>query len=197
MTVMMEGRYTDQYLAEAGGAAPTFTDDELRVISSPLDFVGINLYRPNLYVEPSDDPAGFREIPINASHPKMQSEWHIVGPEVMYWGPRHMQSIWNAQSIFITENGCAAADVVADDGRVYDSDRVMFLRACLGQLQRATAEGVPVDGYFLWSAQDNFEWIYGYGNRFGIVYVDFETQERIPKLSAHWFKEAARQNAVV
>jgi beta-glucosidase len=196
-TVMMEGRYTDQYLAEAGGAAPTFTDDELQTISAPLDFVGINLYRPNLYVEPSDDPAGYREVPINASHPKMQSEWHIVDPEVMYWGPRHMHTIWNAQSIFITENGCAAADVVADDGRVYDSDRVMFLRGCLGQLQRATAEGVPVDGYFLWSAQDNLEWNYGYGNRFGIVYVDFETQQRIPKLSAHWFREAARRNAVV
>jgi beta-glucosidase len=108
-----------------------------------------------------------------------------------------MQSIWNAPSIFITENGCAAADVVADDGRVHDSDRVMFLRGCLGQLQRATADGVPVDGYFLWSAQDNFEWSYGYGNRFGIVYVDFETQQRIPKLSAHWFTEAARRNAVV
>jgi beta-glucosidase len=197
MTVMMEGRYTDQYLAEAGGAAPTFTDDELQAISSPLDFVGINVYRPNLYVEPSDDPAGYREIPINASHPKMQSEWHIVDPEVMYWAPRHMQSIWNAPSIFITENGCAAADVVADDGRVYDSDRVMFLRACLGQLQRATLDGVPVDGYFLWSAQDNFEWIYGYGNRFGIVYVDFDTLQRTPKLSASWFREAARQNAVV
>jgi beta-glucosidase len=196
MTVMMEGRYTDQYLAEAGGAAPTFTDDELQAISSPLDFVGINVYRPNLYVEPSDDPAGYREIPINASHPKMQSEWHIVDPEVMYWAPRHMQSIWNAPSIFITENGCAAADVVADDGRVYDSDRVMFLRACLGQLQRATLDGVPVDGYFLWSAQDNFEWIYGYGNRFGIVYVDFDTLQRTPKLSASWFREAARQNAV-
>jgi beta-glucosidase len=87
--------------------------------------------------------------------------------------------------------------MVADDGKVYDSDRVMFLRACLTQLQRATSEGVPVDGYFLWSAQDNFEWIYGYGNRFGIVYVDFDTQERIPKLSAAWFREAARQNAVV
>jgi beta-glucosidase/6-phospho-beta-glucosidase/beta-galactosidase len=76
-------------------------------------------------------------------------------------------------------------------------DRVMFLRACLGQLQRAATEGVPVDGYFLWSAQDNFEWIYGYGNRFGLIYVDFDTLERKPKLSAEWFREAARQNAVV
>ena len=115
----------------------------------------------------------------------------------MYWAPRHMRSIWGARSIYITENGCAASDVVAEDGRVYDTDRVMFLRACLGQLQRATAEGVPVDDYFLWSAQDNFEWIYGYGNRFGLIYVDFDTLERKPKLSADWFREAARQNAVV
>jgi beta-glucosidase len=196
-TVMLEGRYTDEYLAEAGGETPSFTEDELKTISSPLDFVGINVYKPGWYVEPSDEPRGYREIPINASHPKMQSVWHVLDPEVMYWAPRHMQSIWGAKSIFITENGCAASDAVAEDGRVYDSDRVMFLRACLGQLQRATSEGVPVDGYFLWSAQDNFEWVWGYGNRFGLVYVDFETLERIPKLSAEWFRAAARQNAVV
>jgi beta-glucosidase len=114
----------------------------------------------------------------------------------MYWAPRQMQSIWGAKSIFITE-GCGASDAVAADGRVYDSDRVVFLRACLGQLQRATAEGVPVDGYFLWSAQDNFEWMDGYGNRFGLIYVDFDTLERTPELSAQWFREAARRNAVV
>src|SRR5262249_1898635 len=102
-----------------------------------------------------------------------------------------------AKSIFITENGCAASDVIAGDGKVYDPDRVMFLRACLGQLQRATAEGVPVNGYFLWSAQDNFEWVACYGDRFGIIYVDFETLKRTPKLSAGWFREAARVNAVV
>ena len=87
--------------------------------------------------------------------------------------------------------------MVSDDGKVYDSDRVMFLRAYLTQLQRATADGVPVHGYFLWSAQDNFEWMAGYGNRFGIVYVDFKTQKRTPKASAEWFREAARRNAVV
>jgi len=166
MTVMLEGRYTDEYLAEAGGDSPKFTDDELKIISSPLDFVGINVYKPGWYVEPSDEAPGYRDISVNASHPKMQSAWHVLDPEVMYWAPRQMQSIWGAKSIFITENGCGASDVIADDGRVYDSDRLMFLRACLGQFQRATAEGVPVDGYFLWSAQDNFEWMDGYGNRF-------------------------------
>lgn len=197
LTVMLEGQYTDTYLESAGAAAPDFNDEDLKVISTPVDFVGINVYRPSVYVVPSDGPLGYREIPINGSHPKMHSSWHILDPEVMYWAPRQVKSLWDAKSIYITENGCAALDVVSDDGQVYDSDRVMFLRACLGQLQRATAEGVPVDGFFLWSAQDNFEWAAGFGNRFGIVYVDFETLERTPKLSAEWFREAALQNAVV
>lgn len=197
MTVMLEGRYPDAYLEAAGADAPTFTDDELAMISAPTDFVGINLYRPEVYVLPSDDPPGYRTIPLNASHPRMQSSWHLFGPEVMYWAPRFVRSLWNPSSIYITENGCGALDTVAPDGHVYDSDRVMFLRAYLHELQRATAEGVPVDGYFLWSAQDNFEWGDGFGTRFGIIYVDFDTQQRIPKLSAEWFREAARRNAVM
>jgi beta-glucosidase len=108
-----------------------------------------------------------------------------------------VQSLWGAKSIFITENGCAASDAVSDYGKVYDSDRVMFLRAYLTQLQRATAEGVPVKGYLHWSLMDNFEWIDGFGNRFGLIYVDFETQRRTPKASAAWFREAVRRNAVV
>jgi beta-glucosidase len=134
---------------------------------------------------------------MSASQPAMHGGWLVLDPSAMYWAPRHVRSLWGATSIFITENGCAALDVIADDGRVYDTDRVMFLRACLTELQRATNEGVPVDGYFYWSSQDNFEWNAGFGSRFGVVYVDFETLERTPKLSAEWFREAARQNAVV
>jgi beta-glucosidase len=109
-----------------------------------------------------------------------------------------VQSLWKAKEIFITENGCATDDMPADDGRVYDTDRVMYLRACLTQLQRATGDGVPVQGYFQWSVMDNFEWNAGLsGNRFGLVSVDFATQKRTPKLSADWFRAAAAANAVV
>jgi len=195
-SVMLEGRYPDAYLIQAGEGAPRFTDDELATISSPLDFVGINVYRPSTYVEPGDGPSGFRGVPIGGSHPTMHSPWHVLDPEVTYWATRLVHSVWSPTAIYITENGCATRDAVVD-GRVDDTDRVMFLRGSLAQLQRATAEGVPVDGYFLWSAQDNFEWTRGFGDRFGIVFVDFETQERIPKLSAAWFREAARRNAVV
>jgi beta-glucosidase/6-phospho-beta-glucosidase/beta-galactosidase len=131
--------------------------------------------------------------PNPASRWSARNSWAWQG-----WPPLASQTRKrSASACAITENGCAASDVVAEDGRVDDSDRVMFLRACLAQLQRATAEGVPVDGYFYWSAQDNFEWNAGFGNRFGIVYVDFQTLARTPKLSAEWFREAARRNAVV
>jgi beta-glucosidase len=98
--------------------------------------------------------------------------------------------------IYMTENGCSSSDVPAADGLVYDTDRVMYLRNYLTQLQRATAEGVPVRGYFLWSLMDNFEWADGYTNRFGLHYVDFKTQERTPKLSAHFYREVVARNAL-
>ena len=82
------------------------------------------------------------------------------------------------KEIYITENGCSSSDEPAQDGRVYDTDRVTYLRSYLTQLRRATAEGVPVRGYFLWSLMDNFEWADGYTNRFGIHYVDYATQRR-------------------
>jgi beta-glucosidase len=194
--VMLEGKYLDSYLKEAGKDAPEFNDDDLKIISSPVDFVGINVYRPTTYVLASDEAPGYRQVPFNASHPKMFSSWHVLGPEALYWAPKFVQSLWKAKEIHITENGCAADDSLADDGNIYDTDRVMFLRNNLAQLQRATADGVPVKGYFQWSLMDNFEWTAGYGNRFGIVYVDFKTQKRTPKMSAWLFREAATLNAV-
>ena len=196
LTVMLEGKYTDAYLNEAGKDAPKFTDEDLRIIGSPLDFVGINVYKPNAYVLASGQPPGYREIAYAKGHPAMFNKWLAFGPEAMYWAPKFVQSLWNAKEIFITENGCASDDVFVD-GQIYDTDRIMYLRHYLTQLQRATADGVPVKGYFEWSAMDNFEWSAGYANRFGVVHVDFETQKRTPKQSAHWFREAARRNAVV
>jgi beta-glucosidase len=127
----------------------------------------------------------------------MLSSLHLFGPESLYWGPKVVQGLWNPKVLYITENGCAADDELANDGNVYDTDRIMFLRNYLTQLQRATADGVPVKGYFQWSLMDNFEWTAGYGKRYGLVYVDFKTQKRAPKLSAEWFRETARQNRVM
>lgn len=194
---MLSGTYTDAYLKAAGADAPKFTDEDMRAIASPLDFVGVNIYVVKSYVVASDQAPGYRQVPMSVSHPKMFSSWHTFAPEVLYWGPRLVNSIWQPKEIYITENGCAAADTMSAEGRVDDADRVMYLRNVMTQLQRATAEGVPVKGNFVWSAFDNLEWTDGYGTRFGMIYVDFQTQQRTPKLSAAWFREAARQNAVV
>ena len=97
ITVMLEGRYTDAYLEAAGADAPRFTEDELQTIGSPLDFVGINVYKPGWYVEPSAEPPGYRVIPINASHPNMKSAWHVLDPEAMYWAPRHRADLRRLQ----------------------------------------------------------------------------------------------------
>ena len=117
-------------------------------------------------------------LPFPASFPHMNSEWLRIGPEVIYWVPRLAAKIWNIDTIYISENGTSSEDKLAADGQVYDLDRIMFLRNYLTQLQRATAEGVPVRGYFLWSLMDNFEWIFGFEKRFGLYHVDFETQAR-------------------
>jgi beta-glucosidase len=196
LTVMLEGKYTDAYLKDAGKDAPKFTDDDLKIIASPLDFVGINVYRPTFYALASEQSPGWREIPFAKSHPRMFNSWLLLGPEALYWAPKFVHSLWGAKEIFITENGCGSDDLVTGDGKVYDTDRIMFLRAFLTQLQRATDDGVPVKGYFQWSLMDNFEWVDGFGKRFGLVYVDFKTQKRTPKASALFFRETAKQNAV-
>jgi len=196
LTVMLEGRYTDAFLSNAGADAPKFTPDDLKVISSPLDFVGINVYVPK-YVRAVDAAPGYQLLEFSKSHPKMSSFWHVIGPESLYWAPRHLQKLWNVKEIYITENGCGADDAPASDGIVYDSDRVMFLRNYLTQLQRAASEGVPVKGYFQWSSMDNFEWSGGYGTRFGLIHVDYATLKRTPKLSASFFREVAARNQVV
>jgi beta-glucosidase len=197
LTVMLEGRYTDAYLAAAGADAPRFTADELRTISTPVDFVGINVYAPGAYVEASDAAPGYTAIPLPRSYPHMESRWLTFGPDTLYWAPRQVARLWGVKDIYITENGTSAADQPADDGKVYDIDRVMFLRQYLAQLRRATSEGVPVRGYFVWSLLDNFEWLEGYSIRFGLHYVDYLTLKRTPKLSASFYKKVIARNALV
>jgi glycosyl hydrolase family 1 len=156
MGPMLEGRYDDAYLKSAGKGAPKFTDAEMKIVGAPLDFVGINVYIPTLLVMASDQPPGYREVPFNDSHPKMFSRWHRLAPEFQYWSPRLLHSIWKPKEIYITENGCGASDVVADDGNVYDSDRLMYLRNGMMHQQRAAAEGIPLKGNFVWSAMGQF-----------------------------------------
>lgn len=194
--VMLEGKYTDGFLELSGKDAPKFTPEELKIIGAKNDFVGLNIYAPQFYIAASDQKPGWKVLPFPASFPHMNSEWLRIGPEVIYWAPKLAAKIWNIQNIYISENGTSSEDKIAADGQVYDLDRIMFLRNYLAQLQRATSEGVPVRGYFLWSLMDNFEWIFGFEKRFGLYHVDFETQKRTAKLSAAFYREVVEKNAI-
>jgi beta-glucosidase len=196
LTTIMEGKYPDSYLAREGANAPKVESGDLKAIGSRLDFVGHNVYTP-YYVRADGSARGYAIEPYPASYPKMASPWIYFGPECIYWAVRNVCDLWHPPAIYITENGCSSDDVVTAEGRVEDTDRIMYLRNHLTHLHRAAKEGYPVKGYFLWSLLDNFEWCDGYSKRFGIHYVDFETEKRIPKLSAEWYREVIAKNAVV
>jgi beta-glucosidase len=196
LTAVMEGKYVESYLQQEGANAPKFTAEEMKIIGSPLDFVGLNVYTPD-YVIAAENELGFQVLARPASYPHMASPWINIGPEVIYWAVRNPGTLWKPKTFYITENGCSSDDVLTADGHVNDTDRVMYLRNHLTHLQRAAAEGYPVKGYFLWSLLDNYEWADGYSKRFGIHYVDFETLKRTPKLSAEYYREVIARNAVV
>jgi beta-glucosidase len=196
LTTLLEGKYPDSYLEREGANAPKIEPGDMKAIGSKLDFVGLNIYTPS-YVRADSSPRGYSIEQPQASYPHMASPWLLIGPECIYWGVRNVCDLWHPGAIYITENGCSADDVVTAAGRIEDTDRVMYLRNHLTHLRRATAEGYPVKGYFLWSLMDNFEWADGYSKRFGIHYVDFKTEKRTPKLSAEWYREVIARNAVV
>jgi beta-glucosidase len=195
LTAIMEGKYTDSYLRQEGANAPKVEASDMKIIGSPIDFLGLNVYSP-LYVRADASGTGYKMEPQPSSYPHMASPWLTIGPEVIYWAVRNASEIWQPRALFITENGCSSDDVITADGRVEDTDRVMYLRNYLTHLHRAALEGYPVKGYFLWSLLDNYEWTDGYSKRFGIHYVDFKTQTRTPKLSAEWYREVISRNAV-
>jgi beta-glucosidase len=142
LTAMMEGSYRESFLAAAGVDAPKIAADDMSVIATPVDFVGLNVYLPGSYVKARDDAPGFVAVPFPAKFPTMNSPWLKIGPEALYWGPRNIAKVWNVSDIYITENGCSATDVPAADGLVYDTDRIITARDVGG---RAGARLFPLE----------------------------------------------------
>jgi beta-glucosidase len=196
LTAVLEGKYSPEYLAAAGADAPQFTPEDMRTIGGRLDFVALNCYAP-AYVRAAEGQTGFAVVPHPPSYPHMASPWLYIGPQILYWAPRHLKEIWGVDNVVIAENGCSADDRMDASGHIYDTDRVMYLRNHFIAAHRAVAEGWPLTGYFLWSLLDNFEWADGYTKRFGIYHVNFETLERTPKLSAEFYREVIARRAVV
>jgi beta-glucosidase len=127
--------------------------------------------------------------------PRTPMGW-LVDPEGLYDILTRLSKDAPGLPLFVTENGCAAEDYVGPDGAVNDLERVSYLHRHLDAAARAIRDGANLSGYFVWSLLDNFEWAWGYQKRFGIVFVDFGTQRRIPKASARFYADVARANAV-
>lgn len=164
-------------------------DGDLDLIGAPIDLLGINYYTRSF--ESADNsfslPEGTRQNTMG---------WEIHPPSfggLLRW----LHDRYDFPSYLITENGCPMPDDKRHDGRVTDDDRIDFIRDHLEQAHMAIEEGFPLEGYLVWSLLDNFEWAWGYGPTFGIVEVDYETQERIPKKSALWLRDVVAINSIV
>ena len=179
---------------------------DMETINQPLDFLGVNYYS-SVYLR-AGDPADLRrgEEPARSGAPgvvevrpdrleRTPMGW-IVDPEGLYEVLMRMSKEAPGLPLFVTENGCAAEDYINPDGAVNDVERVRYLHRHLDAAARAIKDGANLAGYFVWSLLDNFEWAWGYQKRFGIVFVDFGTQRRIPKASARFYADVVRANAV-
>ncbi|GAA1761315.1 GH1 family beta-glucosidase [Streptomonospora arabica] len=179
-------------------------DGDLEIIGRPLDFMGINYYRPTK----------LKDAPYDQADPARRTATDIRVADVPFDGVRQTRMGWpvvpesftdllvdvqrrypDLPPVYITENGSAEADLDRTGDRVHDSERIDYIRDHLSAVAEAIKAGVDVRGYFVWSLMDNFEWAFGYDRRFGIVRVDYETLERTPKDSYHWYRDLIREHA--
>lgn len=187
-------RFPEDMLTLLGPFFPAIRPDDLTCMAAPLDFLGVNYYSRTVMRHDPDFPI----LEASQVHPagNEYSEMWEIYPEALYEILTRIWSDYQPKRIMITENGIPVADGVDFDGRVRDERRIRYLREHLSRVHRAIAAGVPIDGYFVWSLLDNFEWALGYAMRFGLVYVDYASQARIVKDSGRWYAEVIRDNAV-
>ena len=183
---VFKGAYPADIVTAFGKEVPILPGD-LELISTPLDFLGLNYYfRQTVAYDPSVEPLPYRQVRApNVERTGM--DWE-VNAETFTELLLRINNDYSPKEFFITENGSAWDDEVVD-GKVDDPNRVSYLERHLEAMFKAKEKGVPINGYFAWSLMDNFEWAYGYAKRFGLIYVDYETQKRIPKSSAYYYRE--------
>ncbi len=176
---MLKGTYPEEALRTWEQWLPIQSGD-MAQIQQALDYVGLNIYF-GAYA----DASGVKTAP--QGHPLTMMDWLML-PESLYWGSRYIHERYQLP-IVMTENGLASMDWVALDGKVHDSQRIDFMKRYLREFQRAMQEGIPIQGYFYWSVMDNYEWAHGYRKRFGLIHVDYATQQRTLKDSAYWYRD--------
>jgi beta-glucosidase len=178
---LLKGEYPADVLADLGADAPTVLPGDMEKISVPIDFLGVNYYMRSVV------SAGQPWDVKTSGHEITDMGWEVY-PQGLTELLVRLHRDYVMPPIYITENGAAFQDEVVD-GRVHDVRRQTYIANHIEALSQAMRQGVRVDGYFVWSLLDNFEWSSGYAKRFGIVRVDYDTQQRILKDSALWYRD--------
>ncbi len=169
-------------------------EGDLQAISAHIDFLGVNYYTRQV----ARDAAAADNLPptINTAESEFTEMGWEVHPHSLHRLLNRLHFDYQPRQIYITENGAAFTDTITPDGRIHDERRLAYIKAHLQAAHAAIACGVPLAGYFVWSFMDNFEWSYGYSKRFGLYYVDFEDQKRLPKDSALWYRQVIAAGSV-
>ena len=183
---VFKGKYPEDLTDALAVIEPLIQPGDMELISKPIDFLGINYYTRGIIGADKDGNV----VHHRGENPHTAMDWEVY-PEGIYDLLQRVHKDYGPIPLQITENGAAYEDTVVD-GKVEDEERRSYLERHFAQCLRAIEDGVPLEAYFVWSLLDNFEWAWGYDRRFGIIYVDFATQERIMKRSALWFKDFLR-----
>ena len=192
---VFRGNYPSDMFAALGDLAPQTEAGDVEIIARPLDFLGVNYYFRFIARQGADGAPGSIEqiYPKDAEYTEMGWEVYPAGLHELLL---RLHQEYSIPELYITENGAAFPDTLSEDGQVHDPRRLDYLREHLLSAHAAIADGVPLAGYFAWSLMDNFEWALGYARRFGIVYVDYPTQQRIIKDSGYWYRDTIAANGI-
>lgn len=185
---IVRGSYPTRGWAAYGANVPIVQPGDMALIAQRIDFMGINYYSRHL-VENGELVSNAPD----AEHTEMGWEVNAPGLRRLL---NQLKRDYRLPPLYITENGAAFVDQVSPDGQVHDPRRLNYLREHIQQIKLAIGDGVDLRGYFAWSLLDNFEWGYGYAKRFGLIYVDYQTQQRIIKDSGRWYAQTIARNAV-
>jgi beta-glucosidase len=197
---LFRGRYPEDAVLDrvrrghlGSATLPFVQDGDLQAIAAPVDFLGVNYYGRAVVRAGADGvPVAVAVVP---KEERTEMGWEVY-PQGLQDLLLRLDREYSPRKIYVTESGAAYPDTVTAGDRVADPRRIEFLHGHFAAAHRALAGGVPLGGFFVWSLLDNFEWAHGYTKRFGICWVDFVTQRRILKDSAHWYREVAATNVV-
>ncbi|MDI9641710.1 GH1 family beta-glucosidase [Kamptonema cortianum] len=186
------GEWPEECIAVFTDDYPTLSTSEERLISTEIDFLGLNFYSAPVVRAGENGQPEVVETP--AGSPRTAFDWPVT-EDGMYWSVRFHEERYGLP-MMIAENGMSGLDWVNEVGRVPDYGRIDFLSRYLRSLHRAQSENYQINGYFHWSLMDNFEWAEGYRHRFGLIHVDFQTQARTIKDSGYWYRDVIRSNGI-